>query len=127
MSHPESRLLAVRGATTLPEDHAEILDIEVSRLLEALVTENKIQAEDIVSVFFTLTPDIHSASPAKTARRLLAWEHVALFSAIEPDIVGQPQKAIRILIQFYGNVSQSRLRHIYLNDARHLRPDRAIF
>jgi chorismate mutase len=124
MPVPPIRLLALRGATTLPEDTAEAMDIEVRRLLEALVSQNHVQPEDIVSVFFSLTPDLHSISPAKVARRALPWEHVALFSAVEPDIHGQPAKAVRVLIQFYSTKTPKDVKHVYLNEARHLRPDR---
>ena len=127
MPVPPIRLLALRGATTLPEDTAETMDIEVRRLLEALVSQNHVQPEEIVSVFFSLTPDLHSVSPAKVARRALPWEHVALFSAVEPDIHGQPPKAVRVLIQFYSNKTPQEVKHVYLNEARHLRPDRSGF
>ena len=123
---PESRLHALRGATTLPEDTAEAMDIEVSRLLEAMVSQNHIKPSDIVSVFFTLTADLHSISPAKIARRTLQWQDVALFSALEPDIEGQPSKAVRVMIHFYSSKTQAQLNHVYLNEARHLRPDRAV-
>jgi chorismate mutase len=120
------RIRAVRGATTLPEDTAETMHIEVAKLLESLVKQNSIPPEDIVSVFFTLTEDLHSISPAKIARRVLPWKDVALFSAVEPKIENQPEKAIRVLIQFYTATPTSGLQHVYLNEARHLRPDRAV-
>ncbi len=123
---PESRLHALRGATTLPEDTAEAMYIEVSRLLEAMVSQNHIKPSDIVSVLFSLTPDLHSASPAKVARRALPWQDVALFSGLEPEIEGQPPKAVRVMIHFYSTKTQAQLKHVYLNEARYLRPDRVV-
>jgi chorismate mutase len=121
----QPRIRAVRGATTLPEDTAETMQIEVAKVIEALVKQNSIQADDIVSVFFTLTEDLHSVSPAKVTRRVMGWKDVALFSAVEPRIEGQPEKAVRILIQFYTTRRPSQLVHLYYNEARHLRPDRS--
>jgi chorismate mutase len=119
-----SRLVAVRGATTLPADTSETMHTEVSCVLEALVSENHIQAEDIVAVFFTMTPDLHSVSPAKVARTVMPWNDVALFCSIEPDIVGLPAHAVRVMIQYYPADASSGLKHVYLNDAQQLRPDR---
>jgi chorismate mutase len=118
------RIRAVRGATTLPEDTSETMAIEVSKMLETLVKRNAIAPDDIVSVFFTVTEDLHSISPARIARRVLPWKGVALFSAVEPRIENQPEKAVRVLIQFYTSKTPDDLTHIYLNEARHLRPDR---
>jgi chorismate mutase len=125
-SSPQLRIRAVRGATTIPEDTAETMHIEVAKVIEGLVKQNGIEADDIVSVFFTLTEDLHSISPAKVARRVMGWRDVALFSAVEPKIEGQPEKAVRILIQFYTSRRASQLVHLYYNEARHLRPDRSV-
>lgn len=118
------RLLAVRGATTLNEDSPEAIQREVRRLLEALASQNHIQPQAILSVFFTLTPDIHSLSPAKAAREAMPWEDVALFCAVEPEIEGLPPLAIRVLIQYYPEGAEHLPKHVYLNGAKALRPDR---
>jgi len=119
-----SRLVAVRGATTLSTDTPDTMQIEVSRVLEALVSENHIQAEDILAVFFTMTPDLQSISPAKVARSAMPWKDVALFCSVEPEIVGLPTHAVRVMIQFYPTDSTRSLKHVYLNNAQQLRPDR---
>jgi chorismate mutase len=125
-THPlvSSRLQAVRGATTLVQDTPDAMRQEVTCLLEALISENHITTQDIVSVFFTLTPDLHSISPAKVARERFDWENIALFSGLEPQIEGLPKQAVRVMIQFYTTRTAQELKHLYFNEAQTLRPDR---
>ena len=117
-------LRSVRGATSVEVDTPEAHQAEVSALLLALVEANNIKADDICTVFFTLTEDLHAISPAKVARQTLAWQHVALFTSIEPTITGLPTQIIRVLIQFYTPKTPQQLVHIYQNKAALLRPDR---
>ena len=119
----KTTLHAVRGAVTIPEDSVECLREELSRLLTMLVTTNHIRENDIVSVFFTVTPDLNSISPAQIAREKLSWQNVPMICAQEPDIVGLPSRCIRVLIQFQTDQPASTPQHIYLNDATQLRPD----
>jgi len=122
---PAWQLRAVRGATSVNVDTAEAIQTAVGALLTELVTANSIAPNDVCTVFFTLTEDLHAISPAKVARLTLPWHHVALFSSIEPTIEGLPTQIIRVLIQFYTNKQPHALTHVYHNDAQQLRPDRA--
>jgi chorismate mutase len=117
-------LRSVRGATSVEVDTPEAHQTAVSALLLALVEANNIKADDICTVFFTLTDDLHAISPAKVARQTLPWQHVALFTSVEPTIVGLPTMIIRVLIQFYSTLNQQALTHLYQNKAALLRPDR---
>jgi chorismate mutase len=117
-------LRAVRGATSVDTDTIEAHQKAVSALLLALVEANDIKADDICTVFFTLTDDLHAISPAKIARQTLPWQHVALFTSVEPTIVGLPTQIIRVLIQFYTQKTPQQLVHLYHNQAEQLRPDR---
>jgi chorismate mutase len=117
-------LRAVRGATSVEVDTPKAHQEAVSTLLLALVEANAIEAENICTAFFTLTDDLHAISPAKVARQTLPWQHVALFTSVEPTIAGQPTMIIRVLIQFYSPLKQAELIHIYQNKAALLRPDR---
>lgn len=117
-------LRSVRGATSVDVDTPKAHQTAVSALLLALVEANNIKADDICTVFFTLTDDLHAISPAKVARQTLPWQHVALFTSVEPTIIGQPTMIIRVLIQFYSALKQQELTHLYQNKAALLRPDR---
>lgn len=117
-------LRSVRGATSVEVDTPEAHQAAVSALLLALVEANNIAPNDICTVFFTLTDDLHAISPAKVARQTLQWQHVALFTSVEPTIKGLPTQIIRVLIQFYTQKTPQQLTHIYQNNAQLLRPDR---
>ena len=59
---------AIRGAVCLTkDDSAEMLEA-VGEMLTAILERNQITTENVVSVLFTCTPDIHSGFPAKAAR-----------------------------------------------------------
>ncbi len=83
------RLMAVRGATTVPENKIEAIELALTHLLESLVKANPVmghalQPHHMVSVFFTVTPDITAISVAKVARLSMGWDGVAMMCAQEP-------------------------------------------
>lgn len=116
-------LRGARGATTLTKDSIKAQEAALVPLLQQLLEQNEIATEDLATVFFTLTPDITSISPAKTARLHLEWGLVPMMCTQEPLIEGLPNLCIRVLLQFYTHKSQSEIQHVYLNGASVLRPD----
>jgi len=58
-------------------------------LLAAIAEANGIAIEDVASAFFTSTPDLRSAFPARAARDL-GWTDVPLLGATEVDKPGAP-------------------------------------
>ena len=61
--------MALRGATTCDEDSAEI-DRKTQALVAAMLDRNGVDHEDIVSIIFTATDDLHAQFPATAARPL---------------------------------------------------------
>ena len=59
---------AVRGAVQLDRDDAGHMDEQVGALLTAVLERNGLTADDLISVWFTATPDLHSDFPAAAAR-----------------------------------------------------------
>lgn len=116
---------AVRGATTTDRDDADAIREAMAELLEQLVGLNGIQEADVLSLFLTLTPDLHAVSPARLTREILQWRSVPMMSAVEPVIDGLPERCIRLLIQFETERPRDRLRMVYLRRAQGLRPDLA--
>ena len=55
---------ALRGATTVDEDEEEHVHARTIALLEAMCERNGVAHDDIVSILFTATDDIHSTFPA---------------------------------------------------------------
>lgn len=113
---------AVRGATTVDEDTREQIIERVVELLEAMMEANRVHHDDLISVWFTATPDIHSMFPAEAARKI-GWGDVPLLCAQELDIAGATPRVVRVLAHLTSERSRSELHHIYLHGARSLRDD----
>jgi chorismate mutase len=113
---------ALRGATTVDVDEKEHLFERVIALLDALVERNAIHHDDLISVLFTATDDIHSVFPALAARKFGLGD-VPLVCARELDIEGGTPRCIRVMIHLTTDLGRDELHHVYLEGARNLRDD----
>ncbi|GAA0403165.1 chorismate mutase [Paenibacillus motobuensis] len=113
----------IRGATTVAHnEEQEILDA-TAELLKKVVAANEIMPEDICSVWITVTPDLDAAFPAKAIRVLQGWDMVPLMCSTEIPVKNALPKCIRLLIHVNTNKAQREMKHMYMNEARSLRPD----
>lgn len=112
-------MTVIRGATTIPCDDKTEIRNAVKELLAEVVSQNAIKREEILSIVFSSTSDIHSYYPAKAAREA-GFEGCSLFSAVEPDIEGGLQLCIRVMLFVEKNIEP---RHVYLRGAGSLRKD----
>lgn len=113
----------IRGATTVAlDDEREILQA-TSDLLLRIVEDNHVVPEDICSVFVTTTEDLTSAFPAKAIRQMEGWELVPLMCSLEIPVKPSLPRCIRLMVHINTDKSQKEIRHVYLNEARVLRPD----
>ena len=119
---PEERLVALRGATTVEADTSEEVIARTSELLSTLLKRNDVEHDQLVSIIFTSTRDLHSAFPAVAARELGLGD-VPLLCAGELDVVGGNPSTIRVLVHCYSTLPRASLRHVYLHNAKHLRDD----
>lgn len=119
----ELRIRAIRGATVVSADEPNLLSDAVIRLLVEMTDSNRVSTDDIVSVLFTMTTDLRSEFPARAARGLEGWREIPMLCTIEIDVPGALPKCIRVLMHAYSTRSRDDIRHIYLGDARQLRPD----
>jgi chorismate mutase len=118
----EARLVALRGATTVDADtRAEVLE-RTTELLAALLDRNGVEHDQLVSIIFTATKDIHSEFPALAARGLGLGD-IPLLCARELDVTGGNPRTLRVLVHCYSTRPRASLRHVYLHRARHLRDD----
>lgn len=115
-------LRALRGATTVDVDEKEHLFERVITLLEQLFDRNDIDHDDVVSIIFTATDDVHSAFPAEAARKFGLGD-VPLLCAREIDVEGSTPRCIRVLVHLTTDRRRDELRHVYLEGARGLRDD----
>jgi chorismate mutase len=116
------RVRALRGATTLDVDERHHLLERTQELIHAVFERNRLDEDDLVSIIFTATDDVHSAFPAEAAREA-GITHVPLLCARELEISGGIERCIRILVHAYTPATARELRHVYLHDARQLRTD----
>ncbi|HEX8134149.1 MAG TPA: chorismate mutase [Actinomycetes bacterium] len=118
------RLVALRGATTVEADTREAVLDRTGELLAALLERNAVDHDQLVSIIFTSTGDLHSEFPALAARSLGLGD-VPLLCARELDVTGGNPRTIRVLIHCYSTRPRASLRHVYLHRAKHLRDDLA--
>lgn len=112
----------IRGAITVESNDTEEILVATKELLEKVTEENGIIEDRIASIFFSMTSDLDQAFPAVAAREL-GWTNVPLFCVKELDIEGSLSRCIRILIHYNTDKEQDQIKHIYLREAKRLRPD----
>ena len=64
------KLRGLRGATTCDVDTVREIDTKTKALVTEMLERNEIDHEDLVSIIFTATDDLHSQFPATAARAL---------------------------------------------------------
>ncbi len=113
---------ALRGATTVDSDSTEQVSERVQALVTAMLDRNEVSKDDLISIVFTATDDVHSMFPA-TAARACGLGDVPLLCARELDVDGGTPLTIRVLMHITTELSRSQLHHVYLEGARGLRDD----
>ncbi|MCA9924267.1 MAG: chorismate mutase [Anaerolineales bacterium] len=113
----------VRGAITVINNDAEEILAATRELLQALVDANQMRMDDIASVYFTTTTDLNATYPALAARQL-GWTDAALMCGHEMDVPGSLPRCIRVMLHWNTTRKPKEIAHIYMREARSLRPDR---
>jgi chorismate mutase len=115
-------LRALRGATTVDADEESHVHERVISLLEEMCERNGVHHDDIVSILFTATDDLHATFPATGARKMGLGD-VPLICARELDVDGGTPRCVRVLMHLTTERSRADLRHVYLEGAVGLRDD----
>jgi chorismate mutase len=118
----DKRLFALRGAVCCLNNSDDI-EKQVSELYDQLLAANALEEADIVSLIFSVTPDLDAKNPAAALRHSGRAGELSLFAVQEAFVTGGLEYVIRILIHCYLDTG-SVPRHIYRNGAEVLRPDR---
>lgn len=113
---------ALRGATTVDDDKAELIDEAVKAMMEELYKENRIDDSDICFVHFSQTKDLISRNAAAASRRGGYATTVPLFCTQEADTENSLKHAIRVLIMINHEKRNAPVM-VYQNGAKVLRPD----
>ena len=115
------RLRALRGAITVEQNDADTILDATEELVRAVLEENSLSHDDLVSCIFTCTSDLNAEFPAVAARRI-GLSDVPLLCAREIDVPGALPRVIRLLMHCYTDGAQPP-RHVYLREAVALRKD----
>jgi monofunctional chorismate mutase len=121
-TEPQSRMRALRGATTVETDERSAIVDATSELLEEILRRNELPPDDVVSVLFTATDDLTAEFPAVAARRV-GLSDVPLLCAREMPVPQSVARCIRVMMHIYTPRSADDLEHVYLRGAIHLRTD----
>ena len=115
---------AIRGATQLDVDDRDHLLASVDELIREILGQNRLATDDLISMLFTATPDLHSEFPALAARQLGIGD-VPLLCTQELAIEGAMPRVIRVMVHAETELTKAEVRHVYLRGAAALRRDLA--
>ena len=113
----------IRGATSVEKDIPEEILAATRELLHELLQSNSIKDfDEIVSAIFTTSPDLTSTFPAEAARSI-GMKQVPLLCASEIAVPSSLPRCIRVLLHINTDKKQAEITHVYLREAKKLRPD----
>ena len=113
----------IRGATTVNENSRELIWQAARHLVTKILSQNELRAENIGALIFSTTEDLTAAFPSSAIRQLPALRLVPLFDTREPAVENSLPLCIRVLILADLEVEQNKVHHVYLGEAKNLRPD----
>lgn len=113
---------AIRGAVQLDTDEREHMLASVAELVGEILSRNDLTVDDLISIVFTATPDLHAEFPAVGARDIGITD-VPLLCAQEIDVAGAMPRVIRTLVHADTDRARADVQHVYLRGAVALRKD----
>lgn len=115
---------AIRGATQLDTDDRDHLFERTAELVREVLAANGVTSDDLISIFFTCTPDLTSDFPAAAAREM-GMGDVPLMCAVEIDVAAALPRVVRLMAHAHLDRPRQAVRHVYLHGATVLRRDLA--
>ncbi|MCL2855428.1 MAG: chorismate mutase [Defluviitaleaceae bacterium] len=112
---------AMRGAICAENSKQSILE-NTTTLLKEIFKANKLEVDQVVAVTFTCTKDLDAAYPAAAAREM-GLTSASLMCVQEMDVAGSLPRCIRVQVLADTHMPQNKMRHVYLGEAKSLRPD----
>jgi len=119
------KMRGIRGAITVDANEERIILDATALLMKEIIADNGLVPEDVACVWITVTHDLDAAFPAKAIRQIEGWELVPLMCGLEMPVKGSLERCIRLMVLVNTDKSQAEIRHVYLGEARKLRPDLA--
>src|ERR1700722_18671932 len=116
-------MFALRGAISVDHNVADEILAAGEKLIRAILEKNALTPEQVLSAYFTSTPDLTAAFPATGARRA-GFNIVPMLCAQEIPVPGVPDRFVRVMLHAAGT-ARVPPQHISLGEAARLRPDLA--
>jgi chorismate mutase len=113
---------AVRGATRVDVDERDHVLLRSRELMRAFLGANDLSGEEVVSILFSVTPDIRSVAPALAARQL-GLHDTALLCVQEMAVDGSMPGVVRFMAHVDPAKPEASLRNVYLHGTEVLRQD----
>ncbi|GEN56687.1 chorismate mutase AroH [Halolactibacillus alkaliphilus] len=113
----------IRGATTVSSNEQTEIYEKTKNLLDAIVSTNNIEPEDVAHVLVSVTDDINQAFPARPIREKEGWTYVPVMCMKEIDVPNGLPYCIRLMLTVNTDQKQTDIVHIYQEEAVKLRPD----
>ncbi|HVT67635.1 MAG TPA: chorismate mutase [Trebonia sp.] len=113
---------AVRGAIQVDADDRDAILEGTTELVTAVMTRNDLTPDDVISVLFTVTPDLTAEFPALAARKL-GFHAVPLMCATEIPVKKAMPRVVRLMAHVETDRSRGEIQHVYLRGAAALRLD----
>lgn len=113
---------AIRGATQVEANERDQILEATTELVAEVMARNGLSTEDVISVFFTATPDLTAEFPALAARKL-GFHEVPLLCASEVDVPHALPRVIRLMAYIETDRPRAEMQHVYLRGATALRLD----
>lgn len=116
-------IISIRGAITVENNTTEDITSATVELFREIVSQNNLFIPNIVNIIFSVTKDLNAIYPAKALREHFDIGTTPLFCTQEADIQNSLEKCIRVMVTASSNTIKSDVKHVYLKDAKKLRPD----
>ena len=113
---------AIRGAVQVEANDRDAILEATAELVTAVMNRNDLTPDDVISVLFTMTPDLTAEFPALAARKI-GFHAVPLMCATEIPVRGAMPRVVRLMAHVDTDRPRSEIQHVYLRGAAALRLD----
>ena len=117
------KITIIRGATTATGNSTKEIENAVVELIDELISRNKLNKTNLLSITFTATKDLDACFPASIARKCNGLDSVAFLDCQQMYVSNDVNFCIRIMAQVLLPPTFA-VKHPYLRGASKLRIDR---
>jgi chorismate mutase len=113
---------AIRGAVQVDADERAAILEGTTELVSEVMSRNDLVPDDVISVLFTVTPDLTTEFPALAARKI-GFQDVPMLCATEIPVPGALARIVRLMMHVETGRPRREIQHVYLRGAAALRLD----